>query len=548
MGQIMIEGLGRVEIEGDTPNEAEQQAILNAIGDPEDPDDEPTIGSGAVIDSPRPTPRAPQAQEGLFGIVPRSARQGVRETIEGAPGLIELAAEIGPSVLGAVKGGTAGAAAGTAVFPGVGTAIGGVLGAAAGGLAGEALAQETGIAPRSNLNLALSGAGPVAGSAVGGALRVGRRGVGAALTRAPFARTARARNVLGQAVQEFESIGTRILGRQKGLISRSADDLFGAMRRAGAVVSPDKLAASKKAIVDLQQEIAPLTAFPEVRQANRLLTQINNTLLNDPAGVSVDTLVRARQLVGSAVQRAQSAGGVRLGQTKKVFAALSDDLDRIATDPSLSGRAARLAKAATQRAKLEFAVKDLEQGVARFIKDAPNLPGGTTINLQGFSKWLRNVTNPKSAQFDKNLASALKDELPAMRQRLDELIKITADAGSPGGPGSLVLRGQFAATGRTAVGALLGGAAGGTVGAGVGAVLGASAPEMIVGALSNKTGAAFLERAARLGKGQISRRAWNALGQIVARSAGEDDERRLPGGQEGTEATEVPGEGTVVTP
>lgn len=505
MGQIFIEGLGRVAIKGDVPDEIESQAILDAIADPEDEGDIFAIPPSVNEQPAVPTP------EGPLGIMPREARGEVRKAVAGQPGLIPLLAEMSPSIGGAVAGASIGSIGGP-----VGILAGGIIG----GLGGELVAQETGVAPRSDLNLALSAGGPLIGGAIGKGLQAGRRVVGAGVSKLPFAKAARAKNVLGKAVGEIESLGTRIIGKQVGTMARTAKELYSAVRRSGLRIKPNELSKTRSAITELQTELQPLAPFPEVRQAMKVLDNVKNTILGGTP--TLDEVVRARSLIGSAVAQAEKKGGVRFGSAKKVFAQLSDDLDKIAASPFRKGRQGRLAKAAVARARLDFSVKELEQGVARFTKDVPD---GMSINIKGFQKWLRDITNPKHANFNNNFSAALKDEIPAIKTRVAELAKI-ASAGSPGGPASLVVRGQTAKFGRALVGGLFGAGLGGAFGAGAGAVVFANAPEMFVAALTTKLGAAFLERAVRLGKGQISQRAWQALGQILTRSSGERGQSR----------------------
>lgn len=502
MGEIFVEGLGTVELEGDTPNDVEQNAILGAIGTGEG---DPSIT--ALPPEQSDTQPEPERPEGL--------KEQVRQSIEDAPGLVQLVAEMTPAVGGAVAGATIGSIGGP-----IGTVVGGVIG----GLGGEFLAQKTGVAPESDLNLALSAAGPVAGEAFGVSLRGVRFLLGGAVSKAPFTRVARARNAMGGAGEEFESLGEKILSKPKGVVKKEggefvptpAKELYAQARAGGVIVPVDDLSRTTTAIAGLLEEMEPLKAFPEVKQAGKLLKNIQATIEGGEIGISIDTLVETRKLVGLAVKRAESAGGLKLGKSKSVFSAIADDMDAIAQSPALKGRKSRLALAATKRAKLGFAVKDLERGVAQFTKDMAD--GGAEINLVGFQKWFRNITNPKSKQFKKNFVDALEDELPEIKARLATLVKMGAPGSSPGGPGSLVLRNRFAV-----IGGGIGAFVSGVPGAAVGAVAGASAPEMIVGALVTKRGGKWLERAARLGDGKVSHRAWMALGTILARSAGDQE-------------------------
>ena len=507
MGTINVEGLGIVEIQGDTPTDEEQQAILSAISkDDGDPD----------VSFIPPKPEV-EPQEGPLGIVDPNKRQAMRDTVEDQPGLIPLLMEISPAAGGAVAGATIGAAGGP---PGM------IAGGIIGGLGGELFAQETGIAPASELNLGLAGAGPVLGPAAGTAFKGVRRAAGFVTSKLPFVRTARAKNVLPKAVEEFESLGTRIIDKQTGLMSRPASELYGAVRRSGVIIDPQSLSGTKTAIQGLVDELTPFKDFPEADQAIKALARLDKTLFSQakdasgaiiPSDISIDTLVRTRQLLGNIISKAESGGGVKLGSAKEAFKAISNDLDAIANSPSLKGRAARLAQTAIKRAKLEFAVKDIDASVARFVTTTGD---DTVINAKGMNKWFQDVTNPKHKNFDKNLADALGDEIPHIKSRLAKLTKILG-SGSPGGPGSLVIRGRLTSG---AVGILAGIGAGGPIGGAVGAMIGTNTPEMLTALMMSKTGSAMLEKAVNAGHGQINMRTWITIGEMVTRSAGDKKE------------------------
>ncbi len=541
MGEVNIEGLGIVVLEGDEPNDAEQAAIVGALN--ELPDDEPTSPlAGSSLDAPiEEAPETPieteekqEPREGPLGIVPKEARGAVREEVEKQPGLIQLLMEVGPSMAGAIKGAQTGA---KLPLPGLLRAFGVVGGAIVGGVTGEVAAQETGIAPESELNIGLAAAGPLAGPVVGGVVKGGRRVVGAGLTRFPFAKTARAKTQIAQSVEEFESLGSRIISKQTGQQAKTTKELFTAVREAGVKIPPEALKNTHAAIEDLLSKMSATKAFPEVKQAMKVLEQTLETIKSRTAtgsvrlgkglrgeqqtlGISLDTLVSARQQIGIAVGKAESAGGAKLGAAKQAFKAISADLGKIARDPSLRGRAAKLVQEATKRAKLDFSIKDMEAGIAKFTTTKE---GATTLNVPGLQKWVLNITNPKSKQFNKNLSEALKDELPEIKSRLKTLAEISAKAGNAGGPGSLVVRGKTAGAG-----AVVGGLIGGPIGAGTGAIIGAGLPETMVAILMSPKGTKFLEGAAKLGKGQINMKTWVALGQLLTRSAGEQREAQVP--------------------
>ncbi len=537
---IFIEGLGLIEIEGDVPSEQELQAILEAIGDPES-ESPPPIPEPIIPESMFPTSGGtPLSGEGPLGLMPTETRSGIRRSVEKQPGLSQLVTEISPSVAGTGIGATLGTLAG----PGFGTLLGGMIG---GGI-GELFAQETGIAPKSDLNAMLAIGGPLAGPVVGGALKGVRRGAGFAVTRGlPASKVARARNLMGRAVSEFESIGTTILSKQKGIASRTASEIFETAKRAKVRITPNLLKPTRDIIAKTVKELGPVSSIPEVRQSMRALEQISKVMLNNPKGVLLDELIRARSFVGSIIGNLRNKGGIKLGTAKQIFATLSDDLDNIARSPFRKGRQARLAKEGIKRAKLEFAVKDLENAVAKFTVKDPAIPDGIRIDFKGMQKWLDDITNPKrTGKFDKNFTTALADNLPELKKRIGALADLAASA-SPGGPGSIVLRGQSAKIGRALVGGALGflGTGGSAIGAAVGGIAFAQAPEMIVAMLTTRPGAAFLEAAAKAGKGQISWRAWLVASEIVFRSLGEKG--GLPSSPGGPKSSSV-GPVTIDTP
>lgn len=502
MGTINIEGFGIIEIKGEVPDDEEQTAILTAIQ--QNPISQDAAPQADAM-QPEPQVSQPSQEDTNEGPTDDSYKSSIRRSVEKMPGLMQLLTEIGPSTGGAITGAAVGS-----VFGPLGT----VGGAAIGGLAGEKVAQETGFAPESDLNLVLSGAGPVAGPAVRGMAKVAGKTAGFVTSKLPFVKKVRAMNVFSEAVEHFESIGTKILDNQKGLLSRPASDLYAAVRRSGVTVNGKVLKNTQLAIQTMVDELQPLLDFPEVDQSVKALQRIQNTLLSGE-DISIDTLVRTRQIVGAITRRAESAGGVKLGSSKNIYSSIANDMEMIGRSPTLSGRATRVANAAIKRAKLEFAVKDFEAAVTQFSTDTAD---GSVLKVSGLNKWLKNVTNPKSKQFDKNFTDALKDELPDIIQRLDKLMALTGS--TAGGPGSLVVRGRLTSM---AVGAMAGIGLGGPLGGAAGALIGTNIPEMLVAAMTTKAGAAFLEKAVTLGNGQIDARTWAVLGEIITRSMGEKE-------------------------
>ena len=529
-GEIFVEGLGIVDIEGDVPTPEESRIIANAANAEPGDEGDPFFVTDEADDEEDVEPPL----EGPIGIMPAQARTNVRRNIEAQPGLIQLIAEMGPAAVGASKGAAKGAAVGSAFGP-VGTAIGGVAGGIGGGLIGEMAAQELGFAPKSKTNLALTAAGPLAGPVVGKGLQLSKRLLGTLVTKGLSpSRVASARNLVQRATSEFENLGSAILAKQKGIMARSTDDIFRAMRRVKIRMKPDQITNTRESIDTLIKQLEPGSAITEVKQAIRTLQSIKDVTLGNKNGVLLDDFMRARSFIGGVVGRAERAlrgsggrRGLRLGSAKQVFSAMSDDLDRFATSPFRRGAQARLAKAGVSRAKLGMAVDDLEAAIVDATKTAPNVPGGVAINFRSLQDWLRRVTNPNSRRFDKNFTTALADELPALKERIEALAKVTGDIGSPGGPAGLVLRGGLARVARTAIGGALGflGTGGQMVGGAIGAVAGAQIPEALVAILTTPQGAAFLEAAAKAGRGQINQRAWQTAMQISLRAvSGERDE------------------------
>jgi len=171
------------------------------------------------------------------------------------------------------------------------------------------------------------------------------------------------------------------------------------------------------------------------------------------------------------------------------------------------GNVAKLAKNAAARFKLDGAVKNLEEGIAQYQTFIPG-KNDMIVNLKGLRKWLKDATNPKSKKYNKNMTEALSDELPGINKRLRELTEFS-DV-SPGGPGSLIVRGVFAG-----VGYKLGSIAGPIGGAG-GALLAARAPEGLTAILSSGPAVAFLKKAVNFGKTPIHNKIWMTALQIAA--------------------------------
>lgn len=491
MGQIVVEGLGVVEIEGDEPNEQERRAIARAIQ--QQPEQQPE-------QQERPEPRE----------VPEpSIRGSIRRSVEDLSFAPQLAVEATPATLGTGIGAAAGAPLGP---------LGVITGGALGGFLGEFLGQQSGLAPESDVALGLAAGAPVAGPLLGGAFKLGRRAIGTGVQSAAPVRAALSNVAEREAAQEFTSLGTKILQSQKGLLSRESGDLFRVARREGVEIPATKLKNTTSKLSEVDDELAPFGEFPEVEQARKIIDQVQSSL--GQGNVSFSTLITTRQLLGSAISRAERAAGIRLGSAKQLFKGMSEDLDELAEAGGRTGRQARVAKAATERAKLEFAVRDLNQGVSRFIRDVPG-EEAIRLNVKGLQNFFRQITDPNSKQFDKNFVDALGDEIPKIKRRLSELAKATENAGSPAGRGSIVVRGITAGTGGA-----IGMAVAGPPGAALGAISGASGPEMLSAVFMNPRAHAALLRAAKAGQGVLPVERWVNIGQILNQAATKGRDQR----------------------
>lgn len=517
MGTITVEGpdgnVVTVEIKGDVPTPEEGAAIATGLT-PEPPGiPAPLLGKPAVE----------SIGEGRTGLIPEQIRTGIRETVKEMPGLLEFGVEMTPSVAGAVAGGAAGLAIGGPAAP-----ITGLIGAIGGGLLGEFGAQEIGIAPESDVALGLSAAGPVFGKVLGATARGTLKASAFAASKLPPVKAALGKVIAEKVVPEFKRIGTTIIESQRGLMKFPTDRLYAAARKAGVRVPAIEFRPVFSAFNELITELKVFSAFPEAQQALNLIARAMETLAptgralgkkaSADIGIAIDTIIAAHQMVGAAVAKAQSAGGLRLGSAKKVFKELANVLDKVAAGKGPAKRGAQLAKAAIARAKLGFAVRDFERAVADFSKIRPG-EDVVTMQINKLQNWLTKVTDPKSSIYKKNFTEALKKELPAIKERLLELGKLVG-TGSAAGPGSIVVRGIGANTGR-ALSALvfgLGGfGTGGFVGAAVGGMIGASMPEMMVAILTSKTGFKALQKVLAGGQREISAKTWFAIGELVTR-------------------------------
>jgi hypothetical protein len=461
-----------------------------------------TLSSGGRS-SPAPgrgTTTRSSAQGIDIGLVSDERRAKTRAYVDSLPPVVGFLVEMLPPALGTALG---------ALFAGP-------LGAIGGGLGIEAIMQDLGVSPKSDVGLILAGAGPVAGRVT----RVVGKGVGKIIGGAaglmPPSRVALARKAMKDAAGEFESLATEIIGRQMGLMKVSASRLYTIAENAKVQIPAFRLSSTKAGMDVLRKELSKMRAIPEVRQAVALLDDVEKTLAGST--VSFAELLSAKEMIGKAIGLIRNKTSKIKGARKQFFKAVMEDIDHLAGLGGKTGNVGKIAQAAGRRAKLDFAIKDLQQGVDNFTT---LLPGKNilVINVKELRKWFRKVTSPDNKQYNENMTKALGDEVGTMHERLRVLS--TFGDGSPGGLASLIIRGKGAAVG----GAI--GLSTGIPGAGtVGILAGAASPEMAT-AIFSSTGAMFLlEKAARLGSGTINWKTWETIGQVAAQGIKQADPQR----------------------
>jgi hypothetical protein len=464
--------------------------------------------------TPPGTPQAPSdpgpAAPGRTGFMPQELRQSVREGVESLSPVSQFIAESSIATLGTMFG-----------------SLFGLPGAVVGGTAGEAISQELGVSPMSDANLGLSAGGPVVGKGLGLGLRRGKRLAGKAITNVSFAKAAISRNIMRRSVQEMSSTAANILAKQKGLMQVSSDKLFNAIDTVAGKVDFRRFASTNVLFGRFRKEVAKLPPTPEGKTLLKTIEGFRHALRSSGQQVSYRYLTAIRKIVGTQVADVEKVIGGRLTGFERLKDALLKDLELLAAKGGKvpGGKGASIVVSATKRAKLEFAVRELEEATARFSTPIKGRVGASEVDVNKLRSWLIDITNPKSGTFNKSFTDALKDDIPTITKRLAEL-SANVSPGGAGGPGSLIIRASTARLGRSVVGGLVGYGALGPFGAAVGSVAGASIPEMLTAMLMTRGGAAILSTAAKAGKGEINAKSWMLAGQAISQSAqGKSSER-----------------------
>lgn len=423
--------------------------------------------------------------------------------------------------------------AGAALLGTVGSLLGPggtVTGAMIGSAGGEKLNQVLGITPEDDRAVGIAGIAPAFGPASAKLVQktVGRP-IGFVSEKLPITKIARANATMREQVPKFESLGGNILSSRRGVQGLPSGRLYKAVENSGVSVPSSVFSSTKRVMDELATELDGLKSFPEARAAIEQVQRLNQAFVAGGEPIGFAQLVGMRQQLGGAIRQVEGISGVRLRSAKLLFKTLENDLRMLTKSRGDARVPAKLLKRASERAKLEFAVADLEDAVARFTTvNADN----TVVNINGLRNWLRDVTNPKNKLYEKNFSDALKRDLPGIKKNLKSLDKITQQFGaSPAGPGSIVVRGIGATTGRQVVGAMFGYGAGSAVGmpaplSAVGGLIGATLPETMVGVLSSPKLLNTLNRMANLGKGELPLKRLAVLSSAVISAAQPRDKTR----------------------
>ena len=435
---------------------------------------------------------------GRVGLVSPETRSTVRGQVAEMGGIEQFATEASPSIGGAMIGGTLGA------FPPLAAATGGLSiagGAALGSILGEVFGQETGISPKSDAALILSGA-PGMGPALGATARLGRRKLSALLKNVPAVKAASSHITAQRAAGELESMGATIIGNKRGLSTENADFLYGFSKTfAGAEMPIENLSGMFKRL-DAQVEL--YREFPGMEEAAKTLEKtVTKIRANKSQSVGMDDVMVLYKATNQFANVAERTAGVTNKISEDTFKLFDEEISKIANAGTKRGEAAAYVQMAFKRSQLDRAVQTFERGAAQHMSQ----PKGSTdvlLDVHGFRSWLFNKTNPKHADFDRTLAAELTDELPEIKHKLNLWSKITEDGLNPAGPNSLVIRNIGARTGAGVVGYLIGG----PVGAGIGAAIGSKLPEGIVSILLHPKARTLVDASLRMGHGTISQERW----------------------------------------
>lgn len=436
-----------------------------------------------------------------------------------------------PKAILPTAGGLLGAAAGGLVTsPTVAGVPAGILaGEMAGAAAGEKLNQYFGITEPSNLSVLAAGATAPVGRAIGGAVGAGYRAIAPRLPG------------VSAVMQE---IGEATVNKIPAIIRPkvSSADLYQQVERFNPKIDLSATRAAAKELAgreDLLTEVAPslkssllkgtaesiesATAGTTKTVTSPILNAqgqpITTTVVTKPTGEASFQAVRATlKRVGAKIDELSRTGGEGLGGMKKLYAALSDDLETAAAQGSMPAEA----RAALKAANATFAKEKTADELANFI---------TTQGLTTVKSGDQIITRPnpaKIADFIRENAELFSKVPPAemaeIKGTLAKLAKIPTPPPPTGvqhGSGPMLrqaLGGGALAGGATgyATGDPLTGLAVGQAVTGIAAL----APAIIARATMSNRGRAHLLKLLEDNHGFLDHKALAALAQVV-RSEGQ---------------------------
>jgi len=435
----------------------------------------------------------------------------VRAMVSGLPQPARFAAEAGPSILGGVLG----------AFSPVPPVGAGVL-----GFAGEKFAQESGLAPPSPFQQAAAAVAP--GVVRGGAAVF--RGSARFLSKFPLVKPALAAIEQSATLIAAKNLGADVLSATKGLMAKSANVLFRALRARKNIFSADDFPGTMKVLADVEKSVGK---FGSLEEAGRLLETVQQLRAAITEGIDFADLSAFRRILGVQIGKFERAGGPRLGGAKGIFGTLFDDIEKLTrrgqgikpnTEIFGIAKGVDLFKAAPARAKLEFAVQDLDGLIERWTRTITGQGGEEAMTAKAILDRLNSWTNPKSELFDKNFTSAMAGHIEDLKKFF---IKANSIEGSGvKGPGRLFEAGRMAKLGEVMTSTGAGFLTGGLVSQGnpivqtTGALLGLQLPGQLTKLLLTPGGRAFTERLLRAGQGRLSPRALSLIG-VAANELGQ---------------------------
>lgn len=394
-----------------------------------------------------------------------------------------------PAILPTI-GEAAGAAAGVALSPVLGPAAP-YLGMAGGGITGEGLNQVFGITAPSREQLILAGLVPPAVTA-------GVRGLQTASRFFPPSQAARTLNEIApkeaaRVIQKYEPVGP-------------SGPLFEVAKQAGDTIP---MTSTVQAIADLKSELSHLSsgAREQKRQADRYLTGLEKKIADSGGALNPADMQAELRALGEIIGNMQKPGAssVGLGEAKRLFSTMADDLDNAAN------AGAQTLKAARDTFRREKAVEDIQQSISDATRITRGQGGDAQFNASRVIADLK-----KDRFFTKSFNADEQEEIFGLFKKLNKIPALPPPSGVQFGSGRLMQAGI-----RAGAGAGLGQMAGGTTGATAGAIAATALPPVAESirlfgmAMGMKTGRALIKELLTQTKGVLTPHATGILSAFV---------------------------------